>query len=386
MKVEQIYELTNKAVKQAIGETAVLEEDLSNIVDIGEKVFDSGAMDNYVKSLVNHIGKVEFMTRVYKGEVPSVLMDGWEFGSVLQRVRFGLPEAKENDSWDLQDGKSYDPNIFNKPEVSARFFNSKTTFEVDISVTEMQVKESFSSAQQLAGFISGLETTVQNVLTVRFDELIKRTINSMTADTMFDEFGATGPVAGESGVKAVNLLALYQQEVDETLTDPKEALIDLEFLKFASAKIGKRINDMRSMSKLFNIGKNERFTPTDKLKVIMLNEFKENAGYYLQSEVFNNEFTELPDSETINYWQGSGTTFDFESTSKVHTISGSGNKLETDGILAVMFDRDALGVTNQDRRVTSHFNPRAEFYNNFYKADASYFTDLDENFVVFYVK
>lgn len=380
MKVEQVWQATNAGVKQAIGETIVLEKDLSNIVDVGNAVIGADALDNYVKGLQNHIGKVITVQRVYKGEVPSVLMDSWEFGSILEKIKIGLPEATQNDSWKLEDGVSYDPNVFNAPDVSAKFFNSKTTFEIDMSFTEMQVKESFSSAEQLAGFISGIETAIQNALTMRFDSLVKDTINSLTADTLH-----AASVGDGNDPKAVNLLALYQAEKDETLVDPAEAIQDPEFIRFATLKMRQYQARLRTASKLFNIGGNTRFTPDEMLHVVMLNDFKAAAEVYLQSDTYHDEFTALPNSETVNFWQGSGLGYDFDSVSKINVTSGAGNQVEQSGIIAVMFDRDAVGVTNMDRRVTTHYNARAEFYNNFYKADASYFTDGDENFVVFYV-
>jgi hypothetical protein len=35
--------------------------------------------------------------------------------------------------------------------------------------------------------------------------------------------------------------------------------------------------------------------------------------------------------------------------------------------------------------VTTHYNAKAEFYNNYYKTDANYWNALDEDFVVFFI-
>ena len=77
--------------------------------------------------------------------------------------------------------------------------------------------------------------------------------------------------------------------------------------------------------------------------------------------------------------------YSFDSISQINIKTGSGDTINAKGILAVMFDRDALGVTNLNRRVTTNYNPKAEFFSNWYKFDAGYFNDLNENFVVFYV-
>ena len=210
MTVTQIYSLINAVTAEILGESAVVSEDLGNIVDIGTAIFNQNAMDNYVRSLVNHIGKVIFVNRPYAGNVPSVLMDGWEYGSVLEKITAELPAATENESWELTDGASYDPNVFYKPVVSAKFFNKRVTFEIPMSFTERQVKESFSSAEQLNGFLSMLYTAVDKSMTVKIDALVMRTINNMIGETIHADYGADA-LSSKSGVKAVNLLYLYNQ-------------------------------------------------------------------------------------------------------------------------------------------------------------------------------
>ena len=383
MEVKQIYQLVNTTTQEVLGESAVVKEDLSNIVDIGTAVFNSNAIDKYVKSLVNHIGKVIFVNRVYSGSAPSVLMDSWEFGSVLEKIQADLPTASENESWELENGTSYDPNIFYKPTVSAKFFNSKVTFEIPMSFTEMQVKQSFSSVAQLNGFISMLYNSVDKAMTVKIDGLVMRTINNMIAETVHDEY-ASAELNTKSGVRAVNLLKLYNDKFTKTLT-PAQAITDPDFIRFASFTMGVYEDRLAKMSTLFNVGGKERFTPKDMLHVILLSDFAKSADAYLQSDVYHNNFVALPKAETVPYWQGSGVDYSFEEISKIHVNTSSNNEVTVTGVLGIMFDRDALGVTNLDRRVTTNYNPKAEFYTNFYKFDAGYYNDLNENFVVFIV-
>lgn len=383
MEVRQIYDIVNPITQEILGETGLVTEDLSNIVDIGTQIFNANAVDAYVRSLVNHIGKVIFVNRKYNGNVPSVLMDGWEYGSVLEKIRVELPEATENESWELEDGASYDPNIFYKPTVSAKFFNKKVTFEIPRSFTEMQVKQSFSNASQLNGFISMLYNAVDKSMTVKIDSLIMRTINNMIGETLYAEVPG-GTYTGRSGNKAVNLLYLYNQRYSQSLT-AANALTDPDFIRFAAYTMGVYVGRLSKISKLFNIGGTDKFTPSDLLHIVMLTDFKKASDVFLQSSTFHNTFTELPKAEEVPYWQGSGTDYAFASNTAVNITTASGHNVSASGILCVMFDRDALGVTNMDRRVTTNYNPKAEFYNNWYKFDAGYFNDTEENFVVFYV-
>lgn len=383
MKVEQIYTLCNQISGEVLGKTDLMQADLSNVVAYGEEIIGANALDNYVKSLIDHIGKMVFVDRVYAGSAPSVLMDGWEFGSVLEKVTMSkLPEAQANASWNLQNGQRYETDIFTAPEVSAKFYNGMSTFEIPMSFAEKQAKSAFSSAQQLNAFFSMIQTAIENSMTIKTDQLIMDTINSMTAETLVD-YNAEGDYSGAGNTRAINLLKLYNDRFGEKLTADK-CISDGGFIKWASFMIGLYSGRMTKLSTLFNIGGMERFTTADRLHLVMLDEFSKAADVYLQSDTFHEQYTALPNAETVPFWQGSGTAYDFASTSAIN-VKTNGHEVEADGILAVMFDREALGVSNLDKRVTSQYNARGEFYNNWYKFDAGYFNDLNENFVVFYV-
>ena len=387
MKVEQIYSLMNNVTSEVIGKSDIVKEDLSNVVDLGKEIFDNANVDNYVKSLVNHIGKVIFVNRPYSGNIPSMLMDSWEFGSVLEKISADIPNATENDSWNLTDGETYSQDVFYKPSVSAKFFNSKVTFEVPMSFTEIQVKESFSSVAQLNGFVSMIYNAVDKSMAIKIDSLVMRTINSMIANTVNSEIAEGETLATHSGTKAVNLLKDYNAKFGTELTVDK-ALTTPEFIRYASFIISTYKDRLSKISTLFNVGGKERFTPSDMLNIVMLSDFKNSASVYLESDTYHNDLVALPNCESVPYWQGSGTTYSFADVSKINVAIPNGNTtkdVSVTGILAIMYDRDSMGVCNSDRRVTTNYNAKAEFYNNYYKFDASYFNDLNENFVVFYI-
>lgn len=383
MQVKQIYTLVNDVTREVLGKEGLMLEDLSNVVDVGTEIINANAVDNYVRTLVDRIGRVVFVNRPYSGGAPSVLMDGWEYGSVLEKIAADIPEATENESWELEDGVSYDPNIFYKPKVYAKFFNSKVTFEVPVSITERQVKESFTSPTQLNAFLSMIYNAVDKSMTIKLDGLVERTINSMIGETLHAEF-ADGTYTGKTSVKAVNLLYEYNTAFSKTLT-VAQAMKDPEFIRYASYAMGLYIDRMKKISTLFNIGGRDRFTPRDMLHLVALNDFDKAASTYLYGDTYHNQFVSLPKYETVPYWQASGVDYSFDSISQINIKTGSGDTINAKGILAVMFDRDALGVTNLNRRVTTNYNPKAEFFSNWYKFDAGYFNDLNENFVVFYV-
>lgn len=389
MEVKQIYTLINSVSNEVLGNSAIVKEDLTGVVDLGTAVFNQNAVDAYVKSLVNHIGKVIFVNRPYAGKVPSVLMDAWEFGSVLEKISADIPQATENDSWDLTDGTDYSQDVFHKPVVTAKFFNSKVTFEVPVSITERQVKQSFSNAEQLNGFLSMIYSAVDKSMTIKADALIMRTINNMVAETFKADAAAftTGSQIDYSKAttnRCVNLLKLYNTKFTKTLT-ASQAILDPDFLRFASYTIGMYADRLGSISTLFNVGGKARFTSADMLHIVLLSDFAKGADAYLYSDTYHNEFVALKQHETVPCWQGSGLSYDFADTSTIEVKTASGTDVKVTGVIGVMFDRDALGVSNLDRRVTSNYNAKAEFFNNYFKFDAGYFNDTNENFVVFYI-
>ena len=378
MKITQIKDLVNSSLKEVDGTSILLKEDLSNVVDVGKELLDKDDIDNFVKKLVDRVGKTVFNNRVYQGSAPSVLMDAWEYGSVVEKVDAELPKVEENDSWNLQDGKSYDQDIFYQPKVSAKFFNSKVTFDIPMSFTKMQVKSAFNSATELNSFISMLMTKVQNAMTLHLDGLIMKTINNFSAQV----------INSNKGLQVVNLLKGYNDQTGQSLTSAK-ALTDPNFIKYANLMINTYRSRISQMSTLFNVGGVHKFTPKENQHLVILSDFASASKVYLESDTYNQQNVQLGSNyDTVPYWQGSGTSYAFTDTSSIDVAIKDGattKEVKQSGILGVLFDTSALGVSCQNPRTTTAVNARAEFYTNFNKYDAMYYNDLNENFVVFMV-
>lgn len=375
MEVKQIYTLVNDITKEILGESVIVKEDLSNIVDLGTAYFNANAVENFTKTLVDKVGKMVFTDRLYKATYPSIMKEAWEYGAVLEKVDCELPEATENESWELEDGASYDPNIVTLPKVSVKFYSKKTTFEVPMSFTELQIKSAFNSASEMNRFVSMIRTKIENKITLSNEEVQMRVVNAMIGETIHDA----------NSVRAVNLLSLYNTTFTKTLT-LATALYDAEFLKFATKTIALYVERFPRYSTLFNIGGKERFTPTSKLHVVGLADFTKACNSYLQADTYHKELVSLPNGlEEVAYWQGTGTGYGLADVSKVDIKTPSGDNVSQTGIIAVMFDDDCVAVCNENKRIKSHYNEKAEFVNEWYKVDCSYFADKNENFVVFYL-
>ena len=389
MDVTQVATLVNSVNSEIIGGSALLEENLSNVVDVGKAVFDATSYDKYVAALVDHIGKVIFVDRKYSGELASLYRDNWEYGAVMEKVYVtDMPVAVENDTWKLTNGTSYDPNVFTQPSVAAKFYNKKTTFEVDLSIADIQVRSAFDSATQLNAFISMLMNAVDTAINIRLEGLAERVVNTLAANVFYDDIPDQD--LGKTGTKAINLLKLYNDQFGTSVT-VDDALYTPDFIRFASLVIARTCDRIKKPSVLFNCGSLVRHTPRDMQHLVLLSDFKRCADSYLMSDTYHNEFVSLPLADSVPYWQGSGTDYGFDSISKIHmdivdpTDDSKTVEVNISGVLGVLFDHWAGGITNDKRRVTQNYNAKAEFTNLFYKQDANYFVDLNENAVVFFI-
>ena len=375
MLITQTKEILTTIANEMLGEeNTIVTENLANLQDIGNVLITQQNVDTYVKKLVDKIGKVVFKNRLLNSTAPSLLVDSWEYGAILQKVRMKLIPAEENDAVKLVDGQSYDQNVFHQPTVSATFYSKEITFEVPISYTREQLNSSFNSVTELNGFYNLLETTVQNSLTVKTDALIMRTINYRIGKTY---------TKGRASQK-INLLAGYNAVSGKSLTTA-DCFQDEGFLKYAISEIKNYQDRLKLPTSLFNDQKEETFTPVQNQKLVLLSDFKNTVDTHLIPVVQNSENLTLS-CETVPYWQGSGATFSFADISKIDvTLDTTSEKAQVGGIVGILFDDEALKVGNLNQYVTTNYNAKGDFYTNYYKEQSGFFVDLAENFLIFYV-
>lgn len=374
MQVKQIYEIANKLVNQKVGTSEVEIVDTKTLLDWGSTVQDITNVDNYVRKLVDVIGKQVFVNRPYTVSVKSILKDSWEYGSVLEKISCEPIEAQANDRWNLQDGTSYDTNIFYKPQVEVKFYNSKDTYMIPISFSYDQVKSSLLDENAMNQFFSMIQTEVMNGVTLRTEGLTQTAINGAIAEVLTNGTPA----------QKVGLLTEYNAKYGQTLTADK-ALNTPEFIRYAVYRMGVAKTRLGHMSTVFNVGKKRRFTTADRLNTVLLDDFAKASGVFLENGQgqFKTEYLSLPNAEVVSYWQGSGANYDFETISKISVKNQAGSEVTKSGILGVMFDRDAIMLCNEANKATSKYNEVGDFFTNWYMYDASYFIDTNENIVVF---
>ena len=376
MQVTQIYQLVNEAVKAVSGEIALPNEDLSNLVDVGKSIANALGYDSFYQAIVNRIGKMYFVDRKYQGQLPKVFKDSWQFGSIVAKVQVDDMEVTENDTWNIINGASYDPFVVNLPVVSSEFYNKMATFELDITTPMKQIEQSFVSVDEMNRFLSMIQTMVYNSMETKIEACVMRTIDNMIGATL-----------NAGGAPVVKLLTIYNTLIPTPIT-AAQALIDGDFLRWASKTLGIYKKRLAARTSLFNLAGKRRHTPADLLHVVVLADFAEAVKSESYATTFHKEFVELPLYEEVAFWQGTGTSFDWSDVSKIDVVAvvdsnGTTQTIQQADIVAVMFDDDALGVLQPRRRVTTQYNAKNETYNDFHKWESRYFNSFQEQMVVF---
>lgn len=402
MKVEQIASILNDLNDAMVGSDTNFADDLSNIVDAGKSVLDYTGVnndnyENYIKKLIDRVGKVIFVDREYRSQAPNILKDSWEYGSILMKVRVELMDNQNNTTWQLADipngtGLSndqdsegnpiipsrLDPFVLNKPNAQAKFYNKRVAYEIPITIADYQLRSAFISASEMARFIAKIENRIRVKKTLDMDALIMATIRNLAGYKI-----ATG--------KAINLLPLYNATLPAaSAITAADFWTNPDAIRYANKTISLYKKYMTAASTLFNESEYVTFTPEDRLKAVFLAEYVKDAEVYLYADTFHNEYDKLEGYNEVAYWQGTSTDGSLDSRSGIYGTFISDNEKKVtgginDGVIAALFDEEAAVVCCENDRTTSQRNGRGEYINYFYKYDCGVINDFQENCIIFYV-
>lgn len=376
MKATQVYGIVNAVTKQIWGETAVTVADLSGLIQLGNTVLSSTSnKDTFLNTLVDRIGKTIISSRPYSANVLNALNEAFEYGAILQKIYVEPIAAQESKQWNLQDGEVVDQYIIAKPTAKQKLFSDINTWEVTVTIPDMQLKSAFTSAQEMAAFIDAIFLAMRNSMELQLESMLNVTYCNFIGERLVHTY-----VNG--GHTVFNLIDMYKEKTGKILT-VNAALMDSDFLMFATTTINLFLKRLGRMSVLFNSDGYKRFTPKDLARVTMLADFAAAVTSYLQANTYHDALVALPNYNEIPYWQGSGEVYEFEDTSSINITTSDGWAVNQSGIVCMITDMEALGITIDNKRSKSAYNERGEYTNYFEKADMGYFNDLSENGIVF---
>lgn len=392
MVVKQISNVLNSVLAESVGEENQFKEDLSNFVDVFEKIgstlnfSDNKWVEGIFNGLVDRIGKIMIENKMYKAEDWGIYKDSWEYGSILQKIRVETGEFHDNEVWDLN---NYTPTVFDYETpgtVDVKYINGKKTMEAKLCTMTKQLKEAFLSASKMNEFISALETRVKTKLEFAREGLARRTITNLIAEKI------------KSG-SYIDLADEYNTKTGKTITLEK-APYDRDFLEFCAREMKTYTDYIQEFSQLYNDDEYNTFTNKDDIHLILNNELANGIETTLPANTFNERFLKMPGYRTINYWQSpkaSGKT-SYNARTSINVIPASEGSFSGDpeedtrksiscgvgvGVLGVMFDDKACMITNEEPYTDTIYNPEGRFFKTWHRFDAEYCVDPGENVIVF---
>lgn len=357
----QIFNIVNSVVSQAMGSTAITAVDNTGLVAMGNTILSSSTnTEAFLNTLVQRIGRTIISYRRYKSQFDDLVLSDMEYGNIVQKIKVSMPVAESDESYGLTNGTSVDMFKVRKPVTSQKFFTTETPYQLVVTVQRVHLKDAFTSGDAMERFISAIFGEVQNKIELSLETLARNAINNMIAEKV-------------KANKVINLATAY------TGTISGDAFSDPDFLRYAIGQIKLYSRRMTSMSTLYNDGSETRHTPKEYQKLYVLADFETAAETVVQYAAFNDEFVRLDGYKEVPYWQSAQTP------DTINVTPASGGSAVTQGsIVAVLFDRDALGVYKREEWTsTTPFNSAGGYANTFWHMRDIWFNDMSENFIVF---
>ena len=385
MDTNQIYAIVNEVNAEAFGSTDIDVVDAQGLVSLGDAVLSStGNTEAFLNTLVQRIGKTIISFRQYRNKLADMVVDDFEFGAILQKIRVHLTDAATDPAYSLTDGQSVDPWTVNKPDVEQKLFVSRTPYMFPVTIARKQLKEAFLSDAAMGAFISAIFGQVRNSIEVSLENLGRVCINNMIG-----EFTPFTPGQGDDTPATtlnheVALCTLYNtargyESTDAGYVTDENALFDEAFLRFAVATMKSYSDNMTDMSTLYNDGSIETFTPREDQRLKVLSSFERALETVVQYSAFNEELVRLNAFSTVNFWQSAQ-----DPSYVMVERSSDGVQVIKTHIVGILYDRDALGMYKKDDDVlTTPVNAKGLYYNTFYHQMELWFNDTSENFVYF---
>lgn len=375
MNTNQIYSILNDVVAQGVGTDAIAAVNNQNLVSLGNAVLNSTSnTEAFLNALLQRIGRTIIRYRKYENKLRGMILDDFEYGAIVQKIRIAMPEAEEDQSFGLVDGQSVDHYKVKKPDVQQKLFVTRTPYQYKVTIQRKHLKEAFLSEEAMGRFIAGIFGEVRNAIDLGLERLARNAFNNMIAES----YGATAAAPKQN---VVNLGTLYRAINANAPATAEGLMNDNDFLRFAVSTMNTRIDMLQEMSVLNTPDANAlpTFTPKDRMHVYIMSGFKRRLETVVQYAAFNEMLVDVAGNETLTYLQSAQSPYSIN----VKRAS-DGTSITVDNIIGLVYDRDACGAYKWDEEVsTTPLNSAGLYYNSYYHLQQLWFNDLSENFVVF---
>ena len=363
MTTDHIYTLVNSVAAQSTGHSGIVATDTSSLVALGNTVLSSSTnTEAFINTLLQRIGRTIIDFRRYRNKLSDMVLNDFEYGMILQKVKVVMPEAVDDPTYDLVDGSSIDPWTVYKPTAVQKLFVKRTPYMFAQTISRQALKEAFTSADAMGQFIAAVMGEMRNAVELSLENLGRLTICNMIAET----------------ASQVDLVTEWNN-MGGSLT-AATALLDKDFLAYAIRRINEILDGIQALSELYNDGTVARFTPEEDVRVKLISPFVRAAETVVQYAAFNEELIRVDNRYLkVPYWQ------DAQDPMEINVDRASDSAATNiQNIIGVVHDREACGMYRIEEEVnTTPLNAKGRYYTTYMHEEQLWFNDLSENFVVF---
>lgn len=368
MTTEQIYSLVNTVNSEAFGHSAMVVTDTSSLISLGTTVLSSSTnTEAFLNTLAQRIGRTILRFRDYRNKLGDMVLNDFEYGAILQKIKVHMPEAELDESYDLIDGNTVDHYKIAKPSVDQKLFVTRTPYQFHITIQRVHLKEAFLSPEAMGAFIGVIFGEVRNAIEISLENLGRVTLATAIAEY--------------SSSREIPLVTDYNTEYNPgTPLTAAEALHNEEFLRYAIMRMMTMIDAIQDASELYNDGSMVTFTPREDVRMRVISEFQRRIESNVLYAAFNERFVDIPEGYTkLNFWQAAQTPYNVNIKRPSDDAATAVNN-----VVAILYDRDAMGIYKIDEEVaTSPVNAAGLYYNQYWHEKQLRFIDLSENGVIF---
>lgn len=381
------------------------------IVDLGEIInpdgngeFNVGSPADVVfKSFLTTFSRIITDTRAYRARLQSLFVDTTDWGLLRENIMIDLSDVMVDEMWNMNGyipwnaaggaGVTEGSRIaavefgFYRPPVSVKLYEKAHSVMVALTTARDQFFSAFRGVDELNQFLAGLYNSVENTLQVKAEVYAMMTVSMGAAaaqanNNLYDlrtSFAAAG--GNTTGKTAAKLLA------------------DPEFQAHMLQQIDLAKEYMTGYTALFNdhtIG-----TFSNRTNVILLSQAASAAKFGVRANTYNEKLLGIGEYDTIPAWQaplatGDTTPYTFETASTISltaaaaTAAGievpSGEEsYEINGLVCIIYDRQAMGITVDKRKPTSQYAASRDTLNTFYHSLISYIVNTAYPICGFYI-
>lgn len=368
MTTEQIYGLVNTVNSEAFGHSAITVVDTSSLISLGNTVLSSSTnTEAFLNTLAQRIGRTILRFREYRNKLGDMVLNDFEYGAILQKIKVHMPEAEKDESYDLIDGNTVDHYAIAKPSVDQKLFVTRTPYQFHITIQRVHLKEAFLSPEAMGSFIGIVFGEVRNAIEISLENLGRVTLATAVAEY--------------SGSREIALVTDFNTEYNPSpALTAAEALHNEEFLRYAIMRMTNVIDMIQDASELYNDGSMVTFTPREDVRMKVVSEFQRRIESNVLYAAFNEKFVDIPEGyKTLNFWQAAQSPYDVEIKRPSDDTATTVNN-----VVAILYDRDAMGVYKIDEEIlTTPVNAAGMYYNQYWHEKQLRFIDLSENGVIF---